>query len=341
MVWLYLMMVVCQPQPVADGEGVFSKALWFVQAYGNPTCSWAEHDQHVKHVLAKSLADDRQLSLAELSELVDIDVFQQFAGEDSILSDAELTAALATATPAARLRLFPKLKLHADELTTSFDMIAPSKYRAIDQLSDWIVQQSETGEPLNIVTTCTGNSRRSILSAQMGNLAAAFYGFENVRFYSGGTAPTAFDPRTITTLQEIGFHIEPTGKEAERGEIQLSNPIFDIAWGEGLSGLEFSKMFDHKSNPQAGFAAILVCSEADDDCPHIAGAAYRISMTFLDPKAFDDSRFETQKYAERRDDIGRTFLAVMANARRKLHHKTASNEQLVRPRDLTPQGRIK
>ncbi|MDP1564123.1 MAG: hypothetical protein Q8M16_22290 [Pirellulaceae bacterium] len=333
MAWLYLMMVVCQPQTVADDEGVFSKALWFVHAYGKVTCSAAEKDQHVKHFLAKSLADDRQLSLKEMSELVDSEVFQNFSGEDSILSDAELTAALVTATPAARLRLFPKLKHHAIELTTSFDMIAPSRYRAIEQLSDWIVQQSETGEPLNFVTTCTGNSRRSILSAQMGNMAAAYYGFENVRFYSGGTAPTAFNPRTITTLQEIGFHIEPTGKEAERGQIQLSNPIFDIAWGEGLSGVEFSKMHDDKSNPRSGFAAVLVCSEADADCPDVAGAAFRFSMTFLDPKTFDDSRFETQKYAERRDDIGRTFLAVMADARRKLHHKTASNEYLVRPRN--------
>ena len=37
----------------------------------------------------------------------------------------------------------------------------------------------------------------------MGNIAAAYYGLPNVRFYSGGTAPSAFNSRTIAALGEI------------------------------------------------------------------------------------------------------------------------------------------
>ena len=69
------------------------------------------------------------------------------------------------------------------------------------------------------------NSRRSILGATMGDLAAAYYGFDNIRFHSGGTIPSACNKRTVATLKEIGFQIEPTGKEAERGDSKTPNPI--------------------------------------------------------------------------------------------------------------------
>jgi arsenate reductase len=61
-----------------------------------------------------------------------------------------------------------------------------------------------------------------------------------------------------------------------------------------------------------------VCTEADSNCPTVKGAAVRIPVPFLDPKAFDGASFEASKYAERRDDIGRFMLAVMLQASRRL-----------------------
>ncbi|MBL8855994.1 MAG: hypothetical protein JNK57_18655 [Planctomycetaceae bacterium] len=331
MIWQSWLVLICVLQTTADDDGVFAKALWFLHSHGKPICSDAKNDHHLKSVLAESIANDRQLSFHEIPDFVEESVFQRWAGDDEKLNEEELTAALDLATPATRLRLFPALQRHAAELTTTFDSIEASRYGSMDKLAEWIARRSSADERVTILTTCTGNSRRSILGAQMGNVAAAYYGFENVRFYSGGTAPSAFNPRTIATLQAIGFQIEPTGKEAKRGDPKVPNPIFDIAWGDGLTAREFSKMYQDDSNPQSGFAAILVCSEADESCPQVASADLRVSLTFLDPKVFDESRFETFKYAERRDDIGRTFLAVMANARRKIASLAAL------PRNTAPQ----
>ncbi len=47
------------------------------------------------------------------------------------------------------------------------------------------------------------------------------------------------------------------------------------------------------------------------------GAALRVSMPYLDPKIYDGGAYESAKYAERRDDIGRLMLAVMMQARRR------------------------
>jgi hypothetical protein len=156
----------------------------------------------------------------------------------------------------------------------------------------------------------------------MGNVAAGYYGLPEVRCYSGGTRPTAFNVRTAATLREIGVQVEATGEKAESGG-DSANAIYKVRWGEGVAGspqqaLEFSKRFDDTHNPRKGFAAIMVCSEADASCPSVPGAAIRIAMPYVDPKVYDDTEIESRKYAERRDDIGRAMLAVMMQARLRL-----------------------
>jgi hypothetical protein len=119
----------------------------------------------------------------------------------------------------------------------------------------------------------------------------------------------------VAALKAIGFDVERTGKEAERGEPKTENPVYRVSWGEGFEALEFSKHYSDSSNPHEAFAALMVCSEADAACPVVKGATLRLSMPYLDPKIYDDGAYESAKYAERRDDIGRLMLAVMAQAR--------------------------
>ncbi len=159
----------------------------------------------------------------------------------------------------------------------------------------------------------------------MGNIAAAYYGMPEVRFHSGGTAPTAFNHRTITALKEIGVEVEPTGKEAVRGEPKTPNPVYRVRWGTpgntggaSFEAAEFSKHYGDPANPQEGFAALMVCGEADAACPFVKGAALRVSMPYLDPKIYDGGAYESAKYAERCDDIGRLLLSVMLQARKRV-----------------------
>ncbi len=323
---LFLVLLCCQTSEGSDDAGLFAKALWFLHAFGEPICSHPQSDQYVKGVLAKALANDREISISELAGLMSATKFAEFAGMDTRLTEKEIEQALAAQIPESRVRLNPELRKHAELLTTSFDMIDRDHIPGMEKLAEWIAEQWQPKSSLHVLTTCTGNSRRSILGATMGNFAAAYYGFDNVHFHSGGTLPSAFNKRTIATLMEIGFQIEPTGQEADRGNAKTPNPIYRVVWGKDLESLEFSKMFKDKTNPQSGFAVILVCSEADAECQTVPGAAMRLSMTFIDPKLYDDGNLETKKYAERRDDIGRTFLAVMANARHRIQEREAKTK---------------
>ncbi len=240
------------------------------------------------------------------------------ARTNSMLSEKEV--------PDSRRSLLPSLASHAKALVDSLDQIETPHEAASVRLAGWIAENYKPGQPLDVICVCTGNSRRSILGATWGNVAAAYWGLPEVRFHSGGTEPSAFNARTIATLRAIGLEIEPTGEEAVKGPEGSANPVYQVRWGvrSGDSAgetLEFSKRFDDPGLPKSGFVALMVCGEADEACPFVPGAALRIPIPYQDPKAFDGLPEEAEKYNERRDDIGRWMLGMLAQTRLQLTEK--------------------
>jgi arsenate reductase len=312
----------------APDAGNFVRALWLIQSYGNSQAASPRHDEHTKAVLAKAIGKDGSLTLKGLKELMDASELTKLAGAGSQLSAARIEQALESSVPDSRRRLLPTVAAHA-----SFDRIETGRLDAGEKLADWIVKNYTPGEALDAVFICTGNSRRSVMGATMGNIAAAHYGLPDIRFHSGGTAPTAVNERTIVALRAIGVEIEDTGEKAAPGPAGGANPVYSIRWGQpgttdepAVEATEFSKRFDDETSPQTGFAALMVCSEADAECPFVKGAALRVSMPYLDPKIFDGGSFESVKYAERRDDLGRLMLAVMLEVRRRIDEKNADGK---------------
>jgi hypothetical protein len=307
-----------------EDAGPLVRALWLVHRYGTAAAVDPANDQRLKGALAKAIGKDGSFTLSKLDGFMEPDVVKKLAGADGRLGPEEVRKALDDAVPASRGRLLPKVREHAEFLTTSFDMIDELHRLAGRKLADWIASNYRPGSRLDVTVVCTGNSRRSIMGATTGNIAAAYYGMPEIRFHSGGTAPTAFNTRTVAALRAVGVEIEPAGKEAARGEPKTENPVYRVCWGAtdgegtGMQAEEFSKHYGDAANPQQGFAALMVCGEADAACPFVKGAALRVSMPYLDPKIYDGSGFEAVKYAERRDDMGRLMLSVMMQARQAL-----------------------
>ena len=307
--------------PVASN--LFLDLLRLTQHVGTVEAVEPSHDARTKAAIGKALSLERVVSAEQASELMEAATFVRLAGADGRLDAAEIRQALAAQMPASRKSLLPKVEEHLSLLTTGYDMLDEAHGAAGRKLADWIVENYQPGRPLAITSVCTGNSRRSILAATMVSVSAAYYGLPEIRGYSGGTKPSAFNERTMATLREIGIEITKTGEEAARGDAATANPKYEIRWGTGpgeslMRMVEFSKKYDDASNPSSGFAAIIVCGDADEDCPVIKGASTRIAMPYLDPKAYDGSVIEARKYAERRDDIGRLMLSVMMQARLRL-----------------------
>jgi arsenate reductase len=183
-------------------------------------------------------------------------------------------------------------------------------HASLQKLATWLSQRK--GKPAEIVVVCTGNSRRSILTSTLGNTLAAYRGWAGVKFHSAGTAPSAFNERTIKALQQIGVVITATGSQAKPGASGAMNPHYRVQWGEAVSSsaVEYSKVLGDISLPGKDFAAIMVCSEADGECPTVEGATLRMAMPFEDPKAFDGQPSEAAEYAKTRDLIAQTLLTL-------------------------------
>jgi arsenate reductase len=318
----FLVMISCSLSRASDDVGPLVRGLWLVQAHGRPEMVRPENDQKLKGAIFKALGKEAVFTASGVKGLMDSETFSKLAGTEGRLDANAIQKVLDYGSPASRKRLLPRVVEHSDWLTTTFDLIDEGHRQAGLKLVDWIVANYKPGQPLHLTVICTGNSRRSIFGSTMGNIAAAYYGMPEIRFHSGGTAPTAFNPRTIAALKDIGVEIEPDGHEAARGEPKTANPVYQVRWGESgepaMASTEFSKTYFDASNPQSGFAALMVCGEADAACPVVKGASVRISMPYLDPKIYDHSGYESRKYAERRDDIGRLLLCAMMQARNRL-----------------------
>ena len=224
---LALTMIGASP-PDHEHVGPMVRSLWLIQRRGTPEAADPRNDPRIKGLLSKALGKENVLALAGVKNLMDPSEFSKLAGPDGRLDPDEVRRAVEADVPESRRRLLPKVAAHADLLTTSFDLIGERHRETGATLADWIVANHKPGRPLHVIVICTGNSRRSLLGATMGNVASAYYGLPEVRFHSGGTAPSAFNPRAITALREIGVEVEPTGDQAPRGEPSTANP--------GLSG---------------------------------------------------------------------------------------------------------
>jgi arsenate reductase len=194
------------------------------------------------------------------------------------------------------------------QLVKEFDKTPSERVKALHELAAYISYKlSENGNVfLNFI--CTHNSRRSHISQIWAQTAAYFYGVEDVTCLSGGTEATAFNPRAVSAMKTAGFSIVKI-KEGD-------NPLYSVMFSEDAPPLKvFSKRFDHPENQTRDFAAIMTCSHADEHCPLILGASLRLPVTYDDPKAFDGTAQEQEKYLERVHQIGREMLYVFSQVK--------------------------
>ena len=197
--------------------------------------------------------------------------------------------------------MYPKLERTLEEFITEFDRIPAARKNLLNQLTSFVQQRLDADKPVMLNFICTHNSRRSHI-AQLWALAAAHYWrLPNVMCFSGGTEATAFNPRAVKAMQEVGFDI----RLATPGD----NPVYEVRFaGDAGPVTVLSKTYDDPVNPDRDFAAIMTCSQADQNCPVVVGSAARISLTYDDPKDFDGTPQETAKYNECVREIGREIL---------------------------------
>lgn len=198
-----------------------------------------------------------------------------------------------------------QLEQYIKEVESEFDQIPKDRKEILDQIASYIQSSLHDRSKADLILICTHNSRRSHLSQVWAQVAAYHYGLKNVHAYSGGTEATAMYPMAAKALAKAGLQVT---KLAEG-----NNPVYSLKYHpDEPAVIGFSKTYDDSFNAQSGFAAIMTCTHADENCPFIPTAAKRISLPFDDPKAFDDTPQQEAKYDERCRDIAREMIYVFS-----------------------------
>lgn len=200
--------------------------------------------------------------------------------------------------------MYIKLNAYINQLTSGFEEIPSSRKNNLRKVAEYIQSKLREGGNVRLNFICTHNSRRSHLAQIWATVAAHYYNISNFETFSGGTEATAFNPRAVDALKRAGFRIENPGGE---------NPKYKVSFSEEADPLIcFSKTFDSPVNPQGKFAAIMTCSDADENCPFIPGAEFRASITYQDPKESDGTNEETHTYDERCKQISTEMFFMMS-----------------------------
>jgi len=202
--------------------------------------------------------------------------------------------------------MFELLKNKCYQLVSQFDTIPSERKEHLAKISDYIQLKKDSNLRVNLMYICTHNSRRSHFGQIWAAVAASYFGIENVQTFSGGTEATAFNPNAIKALKETGFEINT--------EELTENPIYKVAFGSKETQFTtcFSKVYDSSFNPSSNFAAIMTCSDAEKNCPYIPGVELRIGIAYADPKEYDGTPQQVEKYLERSNQIALECLFVFS-----------------------------
>lgn len=191
------------------------------------------------------------------------------------------------------------------ECFLSENKIDRSRIELLNNLTDYLIEKIQRNENVNLIFICTHNSRRSHLAHIWAHTAILHYNLQNIQTFSGGTEESAFNIRAVSALIRAGFQIENLDTS------KFANQHYLIRFDDEKNNLSmFSKVYDHKANPKENFAAVMVCSHADENCPFIPGAEKRFSIPYDDPKDFDDTELEAEKYNERCLEIAKEMFYV-------------------------------
>lgn len=168
-------------------------------------------------------------------------------------------------------------------------MLSKNRIEKLQSLQQYIQDKLNQKKEVHLIFICVQNSRRSHFAQVFAQVLAYQYQLKNVRCYSGGVEVTCIHPNTVKTLKSFGFLVQQTSF--------TKNPMYELVYDPHEKPIFlYSKSFEEiiKSIPE--FAAVLVCSESETNCPYVQGAEKRILLPYDDPKRADHTENPLQEY---------------------------------------------
>lgn len=184
--------------------------------------------------------------------------------------------------------------------------MSPERLEKLNQLKDYIVNKINQQQDVHLVFICVQNSRRSHLAQVIAQDMAHRFQLHNVHCYSGGVEVTQVHPNTIKTLQSLGYLIH----QKSSGD----NPVYECVFNKNHSSiLLYSKNFEEVTSKLKFFAAVMVCSETETNCPYVFGAEKKILLPYNDPKIADNTPHPLNEYIKVAQQIQEEMELIFRN----------------------------
>jgi len=201
--------------------------------------------------------------------------------------------------------MLPIIQRYILDAINDFHTIPEERKRALHRIISYVQKKTDENRTPELLYICIGNSRMSHFGQIWGSVAATYYGFTNVKTYSGGMYPTAFDLNSIRIIETIGFSIKQTNN--------APNPMYKIQFGDSDIHITcFSKKYDDIENPIQGFCVIIMCAEAEAALLNIDGAELWVSTLYDEFKASDSTTDRDDRYFESSKEIATECLYVFS-----------------------------
>lgn len=197
--------------------------------------------------------------------------------------------------------LYPTIQQYLQTAEKDFDKIPADRKVELQKIATHIREKLNSEKKVSLIYICTHNSRRSHMGQLWGMAAATYYNIAGVSTYSGGLEVTAFNANAIKAVEAAGFKVD---KKSD-----TTNPKCDVYYSSSAAPVvAFSKKYTDAANPHSNFIAVMTCSHADENCPLVSGASFRIATPYEDPKEADGKPNQDQVYNERCKQIATEVL---------------------------------
>jgi len=201
--------------------------------------------------------------------------------------------------------MFDNVKTYLKKRLSESEMISDERKATLEKIAHWLKNASAKRSRSEILFVCIHNSRRSHLSEIHATAAVEWFGkSDKIKVYSGGTTVTAFSPNAAAAISGAGYTLD-------KGEGK--NPVYKVRFSDDRPAISvWSKKHDDGSNPDAGFLAVMTCSDNEQNCPYIAAANARIPLYYPDPSEADDTPEAEATYDKVSADIARDLMYLFS-----------------------------